>query len=436
MDAYVCPHCFNDEGLKKRILEIRPDFPSERCTFHPRYKGIPCSAVAEIIDIVFRYQYSWGQNSSYGGEMEGDPLDFLVEDITGAVDSEIAKALAHQLIEDENVWPPDGEEAFYANDQNYISHDPSYWHHSQLWKNFCKSITHGQRFFNADAKELITEIFDGIQFQRDHQKLAPIYEIAPGSAEGLFYRARIAEHEASLEKIMRNPAQELGPPPERNRRAGRMNSAGIGCFYAAYDFPTCVAELRPAVGSRVVGARFELSRPIFVLDTTRFEAPMKPLSAFSKHYMARVEQWNFMQSFCREIAKPISKNDEHLDYIPTQAVAEYLLHHHSFKRGGKPAKIEAIIFQSAQLPGGRNIALLGEAAHLQQSTPKHTKEEVRTTANEMFPEAFETFLEKWPRVENPAIHFAEDSVEVHRVTGAHYDIEQLYVPDFDKEPDF
>jgi hypothetical protein len=41
-----------------------------------------------------------------------------------------------------------------------------------------------------------------------------------------------------------------------------------------------------------------------------------------------------------QIAKPVPPNDEHLDYIPTQAVAEYLHHHHKLKRGGQGARIE------------------------------------------------------------------------------------------------
>lgn len=432
----VCPHCFNDDGLKKRIVEIRSDFPNERCTFHSQYKGIPISAVAETVDAVFRHQYGLGAYNSYSGEQAGDSLDYLLEEMTRASEYDIAKALADQLIEDDDYWPPDGGEAFYADDQNYVRYDYSYLHHSALWENFCRSIIHSQRFFNVGAKELITEIFDGIQFQRDHQRRSPIYEIKPGGLDASFFRARIAETEAKLEEITKDPGSQLGPPPERHRRAGRMNPSGICCLYAAYDLPTCIAELRPAVGSTVVGARFELTRPIYVLDTTRFEAPMTPLSVFSKHYMTRVEQWSFMQRFCREIAKPVSRNEEHLDYIPTQAVAEYFLHHHNFKRSGKPARIEAIIFQSAQVPQGRNIVLLGDAAQVQRTPRENEKWLDKSAVTEIFPEPLEAFLENPSRTRESATRVAEGSVEVHRVTGANYHSEQRFAPDFDEGADF
>lgn len=36
----LCPECFDNAGLKPRLVEIRPSFPDERCDFHPRLKGI------------------------------------------------------------------------------------------------------------------------------------------------------------------------------------------------------------------------------------------------------------------------------------------------------------------------------------------------------------------------------------------------------------
>lgn len=429
----VCPHCFNDEGLKKRIIEIRPDFPNEKCTFHPQYKGIPISAAAKIVDVAFRYQYRWGEFNVFDREQAGDPLDYLIEELTRAVDHDIAEALAKQLIEDDDYWPSDGGEAFYAHDQNYVHIDHHYVSHSNIWENFCRSIIHDQRFFNADAKQLVTEIFDGIHFQRDHQRRSPIYEIGPGSSEASFFRARIVKDEAQSEEITKDPENQLGAPPARHRRAGRMNPAGIGCFYAAYDLSTCIAELRPAVGSTVVGAKFELTRPVYVLDTSRFAAPMKPLSVFSKHYMTRLKQWIFMQQFLSEIAKPILRHDEHLDYIPTQAVAEYFLYHHNFKKRGKSEKIEAIIFQSAQMPRGKNIVLLGDAAQVQQDSRKAERRPGKSERGEFFPGSFESFFENLSRVKNPAIRVVEGSVEKHCVTGARYDTAPQFTHDFDAE---
>lgn len=413
----VCPHCFRDVGLKKRIIGIRPDFPDEKCHFHPRYKGVPAAEVAKIVDPIFRSQYGWGDYNSYIGEQQGDPLDYLVGDLTLAEDDLVSKTVSEALIEDEVCWPQDGEEPFYADDQNYVRHDQVIDRHGKLWETFVRSILHDQRFFNARARELIAEIFDGLQYQRDNAKRSPIYRIEPGTPEATFFRARQANSDGDIDRIQKNPHKELGPPPERLRRPGRMNPAGIGCFYGAYELSTCVAELRPMVGSRVIGAKFELTRPIYVLDTTRFEAPMKPSSVFSKGYLERFRQWSFMNTFAQEIARPISLNDEHLDYIPTQAVAEYFLHHHSFKRDGQPAKIEGIIFQSAQLPPNKNIVLLGDAAKVDEPAPFKNKRPPLDA--DSFSDAFLSVLERIHSY-NPALSLSPDTVRVLRVTSAHF----------------
>ena len=60
------------------------------------------------------------------------------------------------------------------------------------------------------------------------------------------FRARIMDNSEEREQAREVPADRLGPPPKRSRRAGRTNAAGVGAFYGALDAPTCIAELRPA----------------------------------------------------------------------------------------------------------------------------------------------------------------------------------------------
>lgn len=430
----VCPQCFGEPGLKKRIVEIRPQFPNKKCDFHPEYKGVPIKAVAEIVDSVFRAHYGFGD---YGyDEQFGDSLETQIADLVEA-EFEVVEALVDQLIEDDDYWPPDGGEPFYDQTQNYDKYEHHDFRHSELWERFCDDVVHRQRFFNTDARDLIAEIFDGVQFQRDHQQRSPVYQIQPHTPEGRFFRARVADLQSKQKQIADNPAKELGPPPKRMRRAGRMNPAGVGCFYGAYDIQTCIAELRPRVGSTVIGAQFGLIRPIYVLDTTRFEEPIKSASLFTKNYLDRQAQWTFMQSFRLEIAKPISPDDEHLDYIPTQAVAEYLLHHHEFKRNGKSVKIEAIIFRSAQRPNGKNIALLGEAASVVSPVIPDMKAKKGSSLSDDAFGTFGPYLARFGEERNPALQLDADSVEIRQVTGAQFDskpIERHLA--FDDEADF
>lgn len=432
--TFVCPHCFGDSGLRRRIEEIRPEFPNEKCSFHPRYKGVPIEVVAEIVDTVFRSQFGIG-DFGYDGEQRGEQLEQVVGELAQA-EYEQAQALSQALIDNDDAWPPDGEEPFYEDLQNYvrIEHYSSY--HSELWQSFCESIMHDQRFFNSEAKNLIADIFAGVEQQRDHERRSPVYRIDPGTPEATFYRARIADNFSKRKEIADAPEKTLAPPPKRLRRAGRMNPAGVVCFYGAYEMDTCIAELRPRVGSVVIGAKFSLQRPIYVLDTTRFEAPIKSTSPFSKNHLERMEQWIFMESFRHEIAKPISPNDEHIDYIPTQAVAEYLMNHHEFKRSGTTEKIEGIIYKSAQRLEGKNIALLGEAAHVVSPDRPTSSRRKSSSFADFFPETFGSFLERRAEGENPALRVEPESVEMRKVAGARFDSETFFDYRTDDEHDF
>jgi hypothetical protein len=157
-------------------------------------------------------------------------------------------------------------------------------------------------------------------------------------------------------------AGKLGPPPEHLRKAGRLNPSGIQAFYAAFDAETCVAELRPSVGGAVAAAQFEIVDPITVLDTTRFLEGPGAVNVFAPLAVDRWRQFRFMQLFMQEIAKPVLPGAEHLEYLPTQAVAEFLNKRFVFTFAGAERTIDAIIFRSAQNPAGKNIVVLGDAA--------------------------------------------------------------------------
>lgn len=360
----VCPDCFSAKGLQRRIVEIRPDHDVGRCDFHPRRKGVPLAEVAQIVDPVFRDNYGGGPRDPYSMAPRGDELVEVVHHLTGADDWSVVEALRDALIEGDDYWPPDGEEPFYDDEYSYHSdiYNAALEEPARLWREFRRSLLHGQRFFNMEARDQLVQIFRNVHHQRDHNRRGPVYMIEPGTGQARFFRARVANDAEQREKIGGDVAGQLGPPPERKRRAGRLNPAGVVGFYAGFDLPTCVAELRPAVGTVVVAAEFEITEAICVLDTTRFEAKPKSPDLYARDAQTRAAQWQFMQSFMREIAQPISPGDEHLDYLPTQAVAEYLNKHHRFTFAGRERTIDAVIYRSAQHPEGKNIVLLGEAA--------------------------------------------------------------------------
>ncbi len=375
----VCPACFTVKGLQTRIEEVRKAASTGPCDLHPTRKGIPIEALAEIVDPVFRENYGAGIYDSRYDEISGDSLSDVLYELTGTERDEVVEALAAYLIEEDPYWPPDGDDPFYSEEYGYVRDRYSLGEHGRLWARFRESLLYGQRFFNAEARALIEHIFRHVHQQRDDQSQGPVYLISPSDTQGHFFRARVTEDEAERARITKNIVAELGPPPERLRRPGRLNPSGVSCFYGAFDLDTCVAELRPSVGSIVVGAQFQITEPICVLDTTRFDAKPKEPNLYAKGAMERAAQWRFMRTFMLEIAQPVLPLAEHLDYVPTQAVAEYLAQHHAFSFAGQERTIDAIIYASAQHPGGKNIALLGSASvvgdEISVATPDHDPDE-------------------------------------------------------------
>lgn len=410
----VCPDCFDEAGLQRRIKEIRPDFPDEPCEFHPSKKGIPVSAVAEIVDQVFRNSYTFGDYDPRYDDFMGSDLAGTPYDLTEADDDRVISALADALIEGDDYWPPDGEEPFYDFERTYVSNEAGFEEHSYTWRLFRREILHEQRFFNQRALSKLREIFDGLHLLRDDGNSPAVYELQPGEADTAFFRARKANDVEGRRSIAKDPARKLGPPPEHLRRAGRMNSSGIAAFYGAFELDTCIAELRPAVGETVISAKFSLTRPILVLDTTRFTGRPKAINMFARTYVTRMKLWKFMTTFMNEIARPCLPDDEHLDYIPTQVVSEYLTHLHKIKRGESEKTIDAIIYKSAQNGSGENIAIFGGAGAVEGAKSDTSFSFART---------------------KPALELVEGSLNSYQVTAVRHDAAEAYTPSAEPEDD-
>ncbi|MCX7587264.1 RES domain-containing protein [Phenylobacterium sp. 58.2.17] len=421
--ALLCPQCFDNNGLRNRLVAVRPNYDEGKCDFHPTRKGIPVEAVSAIVDEVFRQNYDFGDpameflDGDFVYSQQGDRLRDVVEGLTEAVDESITDLLVAQLIADDNYWPGDGEMPFYLEYDGFyerISHGDA--GHGQLWDAFCQTIVHDQRFFNREADGLLQEIFKNIHLQRSESRLYPVHVLQPETAPALF-RARVVD-EAELKAVRRDPCVQLGPPPRRRGRPNRMNPSGVLAFYGSLDLTTCISELRPLVGSQVVSAEFRIRRPIVVLDTTRFEAPPKELNLFAKDHVRRLAQWRFMQRFMAEIAKPISPSDEHIDYIPTQAVAEYLNKLHAVRIGKAERRIDGILFRSAQRPAGVNLVLFGEAALVERSAKAQPQRPHLSSPS------FDLQVFEPPPPEDPGLTLVDGTLRVDTVTEASFSMGQ------------
>jgi hypothetical protein len=118
-----------------------------------------------------------------------------------------------------------------------------------------------------------------------------------------------------------------------------MNPAGISVFYGALSENTAIAEVRPYVGSTVVVGAFRVLKEMRLLNLPQIDLCYTG-SIFDPDYENRVSRRDFFQKFHNLITRPILPTEEFIEYVPTQAVAEYVAHVLNF---------DGIIYASAQV---------------------------------------------------------------------------------------
>ena len=119
------------------------------------------------------------------------------------------------------------------------------------------------------------------------------------------------------------PDQDLQAPPEGRAIGGRMNAAEVRVFYGALQERIAVAETRPPVGSHIVVGSFTPTRRLKILDFGALGDVFQYVDIFDPQFDAVSTQLTFLRWLEQEISLPIQPNDETLDYIPTQVIAEY-----------------------------------------------------------------------------------------------------------------
>lgn len=126
-----------------------------------------------------------------------------------------------------------------------------------------------------------------------------------------------------------------------------MSPPGISYVYVSKDPATCIAEIKPNVGSEVWLAKFVTQRCLRILDLTMVPRVHLP-SIFDPAYDHQL-RWarDFFEHFQSEISRPTAGDDNLLDYVPTQVLAEFI---HSQGYDG-------IKFKSSQKPSGVNYTL-------------------------------------------------------------------------------
>ena len=367
----VCKYCFPEHtGIRPFVDELCDvGIGSPLCDIHHDQAGASIDEVTTKIDAAFREHFTSAtfvsnaqqdlEIKSAAKQEHGKSITECVVWLTGLseennLEASILTAIVTELVSNLALGLTVQENDFYGNEARYIFNDAEKIRKSK-WDDFSERVKYQHRYIKHGAEKDLSEIFKGLD------NLDNV--IYPLDENYSIYRARAAEDIDEANNFKLNAGNCVcAPPGGKKCRANRLNPSGIRCFYGAEDQQTAISELRPPVDGVGVVAKFILLRPVYILDTTSFESsPAYP--TFGEHSAESYKLHRFMEHFMHEISKPTQPLDEHIDYVPTQIIAEYFIHTFSSSelQSGE-MMIEGIKYKSAQTRNGINIALFGNAA--------------------------------------------------------------------------
>ncbi len=226
---------------------------------------------------------------------------------------------------------------------------------AQNWERFKYLIKHKVRFmFFNESEKYKTPSYDNYSNP---------YTILKKFRDAIFTHELLIEFKANELDIYRARMHkkqekqlnflELGPPPEKIAQANRLSPAGITMFYGALEEETAIIEV------------LDINKPDYFITTGRF-SNLKPLklidfsllkwiSIFDEGNEKKRETYVLLYQFIEDLIKPISNDgSQHIDYIPTQVVTEYLKNSFSSELN---QEIHGLIYPSTKRKGYKNVVL-------------------------------------------------------------------------------
>ncbi len=375
----ICCECIGDEFLSG---EVKKQGISSRCSY--------CDRTAESLILSILTQKIYGvmnRDFVFSRSYPQEKLDFLlhwanmwtrpgksptrvIEEIAG-ISEDIAEGICAYLsaLPENQDREIERDENPFSDDARYIERKPNDGGFHEPWVRFRREIQSRKRFFGTTAECVLHKIFDDLAAHKTIDGQRAVREISPQHNERFVWRARSASSAEEVVAIRKHPTSQIGPPPSRKARGGRMNPPGIPVFYGATDKCTAISEIRPVVGSFVVVGKFELLHPVRVLDLDLLTDVHVDLSHFDPDYSVHKARAEFFRRLVREIGIPVLPEDEALDYLPYQAMADFLANELN-------PNLDGVLFRSSQAGGsGRNLVMFNHASNVAPIDPSSPPEE-------------------------------------------------------------
>ena len=377
---YLCCDCINEDFLS---TEVARDGIVRKCSYcgsdGPSYT---IGQLSERIETAFEQHYTRTDDQPDAHESMRIAIGerrFWVRDGDSVADAiqyaaEIPEDAARdiQRILECKYWDRGaveiGEETEFDAGTHYERKGADDLEWQTAWHNFERSLKIEARFFSRSATLYLAGVFGGVDTMRTHDGRKLVVRAGPSTRYKAFYRARAFQSDPVLEEALKRPDRHVGTPPSSSAAAGRMNARGISVFYGASRPNVAIAEVRPPVGSRVVVARFEIIRPLQLLDLTALSDVTTDGSIFDPTSIGRFERARFLRSLTSRITRPVMPDDEPSEYLVTQAIADFLATENE-------PQLDGIIFPSVQAGGkARNVVLFRKASEVEEIGLPHGTE--------------------------------------------------------------
>jgi hypothetical protein len=371
-DNRICSGCVGERYLKQLI---RTDGTQELCSYcNDENLTLSIQEVADLVEHAFddHYQQTPTEPDGFEYAMSRDPeLDYSWErdgesamwailnaaDVSEEVAEDIRSLLEDRHYDHESATM--GEECPFSVDSQYAEKDAGHGEFPMLWRDFESELKTRARFFSSSAQSILDQIFAGVSDLQTSEGAPVVAPAGPETSIPTLYRARVfAGEDDRLKEALKAPWKHLGTPPADAASAGRMNARGIAVFYGARDADTALSEVRPPVGSKVALARFDILRPLRLLDLSALESVAAGGSIFDPGTIGRMQWGNFLQKLSHMMARAVMPHEEASEYLPTQAIADYL---------ANEIQLDGIIFPSVQTgQESSNVVLFHHAARVEE----------------------------------------------------------------------
>jgi hypothetical protein len=348
-DGFVCYRCVDDYALRRIIRSDQRR--TSGCSCCGKKIAVDLDLLLESFMTGLQREYSdFDRRGVYFADDESGPDGFewwqnrwdttreLLEDVFGEV--LIGNGLIDRMC------------AAIGNDRRWIeAHEPQLPEDVALfdsWNSFSNAVKHKTRY--------VFWILEEEEWRQDQVPANTLPEVL-GQIMAALNLIRTMPSGFKIWRVrthQRHPggctASSLGTAPlEHAKVANRMSPGGIPMFYGALDNETARAEVtRRRNYEWTSEGCFETSTTLKVFDFTLL--PSEP-SIFDLDLGEYRREIVFLHEFVNDLKKAVDPDDEVIEYVPTQAMTEYLL-----QIFGKAQEIRGMFYPSSI--NGRKCAVL------------------------------------------------------------------------------